>query len=263
MLLFTGENRNLMGEEKYLLSSVTNALKVMDLLAEKSPLGLAEISKELGFGKSSTFRLLYTLEEAGYVVKTEEIKYMLSRKFAYYGDKVAARNDHFSLARPALEALRDKFGEATHMSVLLPNLHLMFVEKADANYNLQMRSVAGYDMPAYCSGSGKVLLAALLGTEKEKELKNIKFEKKTRTTIDNYDGLVAELQKIRNQGYGIDNEESELGLTCIAVPVLGADGDYQYAISISGATQRVRENQIEYLQALRETAEKISEIMGL
>lgn len=252
-----------MNDEKYLLSSVTHALKIMDLLAEKSPLALADISKDLGFGKSSTFRLLYTLESCGYVIKTEELKYMLSRKFSYYGAQVSSRNDHYSLARPALAALRDRFGEATHMSILLPNLNLMFVEKADANYNLQMRSVAGYDLPAYRSGSGKVLLASLLGTERENELKTIKLEKKTRTTIDNYDDLINELYKVREQGYGIDNEESEIGLTCIAVPVYNSDGSYQYAISISGATQRVRENQIEYMEALRETALKIADLMGL
>ena len=252
-----------MSDDKYMLSSVANALRVMDLLADKSPISLAEISKELGYGKSSTFRLLYTLEASGYVVKTEDARYMLSRKFTYYGAQVASRNDHYSLARPALETLRDRFGEATHMSILLPNLNLMFVEKADANYNLQMRSVAGYDLPAYRSGSGKVLLAALLGTGREEELKKIKFEKKTVTTIDNYDDLIKELEKIEKQGYGIDNEESEIGLTCIAVPIYNSDGTYQYAVSISGATQRVRENQIEYYNALKETALKIADLMGL
>ena len=252
-----------MGDDKYQLSSVTNALKILDLLADRSPLGLAEISKSLGLGKSSSFRLLYTLEACGFVVKTEETKYMLSRKFVFYGSQVSSRNDHYSLARPVLEELRDRYGEATHMSVLLPNLNLMFVEKADSSYNFQMKSVTGFDQPAYLSGSGKVLLASLIGTPREDELKSIKLEKKTRTTIDNYNDLMAELNHIREQGYAIDNEESEVGLTCIAVPVFNSTGDYQYAVSISGATQRVRENQIEYLAALRETADKIADLMGL
>ena len=198
-----------MGDDKYQLSSVTNALKILDLLADRSPLGLAEISKSLGLGKSSSFRLLYTLEACGFVVKTEETKYMLSRKFVFYGSQVSSRNDHYSLARPVLEALRDRYGEATHMSVLLPNLNLMFVEKADSSYSFQMKSVTGFDLPAYRSGSGKVLLASLIGTPREDELKSIKLEKKTRTTIDNYNDLMAELNHIREQGYAIDNEESD------------------------------------------------------
>ena len=252
-----------MAEDKYLLQSVSNALKIVDILTDNSSLGLTEICRAAGFRKPSTFRLLYTLEASGYIIKTEENKYMLSRKFVYCGQQVVARNDNFSLARPELIRLRDQFGEAVHMTILLPNMTLMFIEKVEASYSLQMRSRIGFNQPAYCSGSGKVLLSALLGTEREQELKSIALEKKTGTTIDNYKDLICELQQIRKQGYAIDNEESEVGLTCIAVPVPGREGQSQYAISISGATQRVRENEKVYLQALKDTAVRIAELMGL
>ena len=83
-----------------------------------------------------------------------------------------------------------------------------------------MNSRIGYQMPAYCSGSGKVLLADLLDTDREDEIKKYRTSEKTETTITDYSTLLKELYKIKEIGYGIDKEESEVGLTCIAVPIL-------------------------------------------
>ena len=115
-----------MSDDKYILSSLSNALRIMDLLSEKEGLGLAEICSELELGKSSVFRLLYTLEANGFIVKNHDAKYYLSRKFIYYGEIVTARQDDFSLARPELETLSDKVKETVHMSILLSNMNIMF-----------------------------------------------------------------------------------------------------------------------------------------
>ena len=215
------------GNDKYLLSSVYNALEILDLLSQRENIGVAEISKALGMGKSSVFRLLYTLETKGYVVKNESAKYMLGRKLAFFGEIIQSRQDEYSIARPELEALRDRTGETTHLSVLLPNLDVMFVEKVKSNiYSIMMTSRMGYEFPAYGSGTGKMLMSALLGTDKETEIDRIKLKRFTRNTIATMEELKAELRKIREQGYSIDNEESEDGLYCISVPVYNSDGSW-------------------------------------
>lgn len=252
-----------MAGDQYLLSSVGNALDILDLLSRKEFLGVAEISKELKLGKTSVFRLLYTLEAKGFVLKDGHAKYMLSKKFSYFGDVVAQRRDDYALAKPELIKLRDRVNETVHMSMLLSNNHVIFVEKINANHNLQMQSRIGFEMPAYCSGMGKVLLSVFLDTERERELKELKFEKHTETTISNCEDLLKELRKIKQQGYGIDNEESEVGLACVAVPVLDKDGNCHLAISVSGAAQRIMENAERYIKELRKTAARISELLGL
>ena len=95
-----------MAGDQYLLSSVGNALDILDLLSRKEFLGVAEISKELKLGKTSVFRLLYTLEAKGFVLKDGHAKYMLSKKFSYFGDVVAQRRDDYALAKPELIKLR-------------------------------------------------------------------------------------------------------------------------------------------------------------
>ena len=252
-----------MSEDKYILQPLADALKIIDLLGERETLSLDEICKALKFYEPDVLRILYTLEAGGFVIKTEETKYMLSRKFIYYGERVTDGLEHNSLAKPELTKLRDKYGESVQMSTLLPDLSLMFIERVDALYSLQLRPTGKITKHAYRSGSGKVLMASLLGTEQQSKLEDIQFEKKTDNTIDHYTALIKELEVVRRQGFAIDNEELERGLTCVAVPVYNSNGTVQYAISISGATQRVREHLLEYMNALKEASSRISEIMGL
>ncbi len=251
-----------MNEDQYLLSSVTNALCILDLLSEEELLGVAEISKRLKLGKASTFRLLYTLEYKGFVIKNQSAKYMLGRKFCYFGEVVANRQNDYSLAKPELIKLRDRVNETVHMSILSPDLNLVFIDKVSSSHFQQMKSRIGYQMPAYCSASGKVLLSNLLEINGEKELRNLKLEKRTDATITDYETLRKELQTIKEKGYGMDNEESEVGLTCISVPVTTYHHQSVCAISISGATQRIIPNKDFYIEALNETASNVGKLLG-
>lgn len=252
-----------MAEDRYLLSSVSQTIKILDLLGEEQILGVAEISQRLKINKTSVFRYLYTLEAGGYVIKTSDAKYMLGHKFVYMGNIVAERQTAFSLARPELVKLRDETGETVHLSILTSNLTLMFIDKVDSNQTFQMRSRVGYQIPAYCSGSGKVLLAGLLGTERENELKNLKLEKKTARTIVTYEDLIRNLIMVREQGFGEENGEAEEGLSCLAAPIQNLMGEVKAAVSISGSTVRLQENREKYIEKLKETAHVISNILGI
>src|SRR6056297_2379702 len=107
-----------MSDDRYLLSSVNNSLKIIDLLSEKPELGTAEISRELGIGKTSVFRMLYTLEKNDFVTKNKNSKYRLSIKFARFGNKVLDRIDIVSIVKPHIKELTKKYNETTHMAIL-------------------------------------------------------------------------------------------------------------------------------------------------
>ena len=252
-----------MDDQKYLLSSVANAFKILDLLGEEERLGLGEISTRLGMNKTSVYRYLYTLEAGGYIRKTSDAKYMLGSKFIYMASIIEERQTEFTDARHVLVKLRDTVGETVHLSILLPDLKLMFVEKVAGTQTLQMRSRVGYQIPAYQSGCGKVLLASLLGTDREKEIYEIELKRSTDRTITDIDTLLQELKLTRERGYGEENGEAEQGLSCLAVPICNYDHETIAAISISGPTDRLREHHDEYLRELRVAKRECEERFSL
>ena len=79
-----------MKEDQYLLSSVSNTLDILDLLNDHEELSLAEICKKLHMGKTSAFRMLYTLEAKQFVYKTPDAKYRLGMKFVRFGSNISA-----------------------------------------------------------------------------------------------------------------------------------------------------------------------------
>lgn len=98
-------------DEKYLLQSVNNALAIIDVLCEHDNLGLAELASYMNLGKSTVFRLLYTLQRKGYVSKDRNSKYHLSFKFARIGTIVTKRSELIELIHPFLMELSALSGE--------------------------------------------------------------------------------------------------------------------------------------------------------
>jgi DNA-binding transcriptional ArsR family regulator len=94
-----------MTSDTYILKSLQHALQILDLLSKNESMGITEICRILKQSKSSVFRILFTLEAAGYVIKTPEAKYRLSIKFAHYGNAVLERHDILTIARPFLKEL--------------------------------------------------------------------------------------------------------------------------------------------------------------
>lgn len=251
-----------MGKDKYLLSSVSNTLDVLELLSEHKYLTLSEISKELDLGKASVFRMLYTLEKKQFVHKTADAKYELGIKFAHFGTKVLERKSNLLRLGPFLERLRDEYNETVHLSILDSDYNVTVIDKAQSNMALQMTSRIGGKLPAYCTSMGKVLLADRLNDKLKKEILSWDLERNTDTTITDPKELIKELEKIRKNGYSIDLEEIEAGLVCYAAPIKDIDGRVIASISFSGPAVRMKKNKDELIKAIMEAAAEISAQMG-
>lgn len=252
-----------MDNDRYLLSSVSNTLDILDLLSKYDELGVAEISNELNMGRASVFRMLYTLEKKDYVHKTSNAKYKLGVKFAHYGSIVLERQNYVSIAKPYLQKLRDLHNKTTHFAILdEDNFNIIFMEKEMSKSTIQMTSKIGSKMPAYCTGTGKVLLASRLDEDFEKIVQTYSLEKLTDSTITDTSKLIEELKIIQKQGYSEDSEESEFGLVCLAAPVKDIAGKTVGAVSMSGAAAQMRANKDTYIESVKETASEISKAMG-
>ncbi|PKM59901.1 MAG: IclR family transcriptional regulator [Firmicutes bacterium HGW-Firmicutes-4] len=244
--------------EKYLLQSVDNALALIDLLCQNKEMSLSEIANAMKLGKSTVFRLLFTLENRNFLYKDRNSKYRLSLKFTSIGNLVQRRMELVSLAHPFLEDLTKKTGETAHLVIWNSPNDVIFIDKVLGNSTIRMDSMVGMIRTAHLTATGKSLLAFSDKTVKEDYLKNVRFERKTTTSIKNKTELLEELVNIREKGYSSDDEESESGLTCFGAPLIDHYGHSVAAISISGPTERMNSRKNTLISQVKETAFQIS-----
>lgn len=242
------ENGN---DEKYMLSSLSNALDILNELAKVPDMGVTEIASRMGMGKASVFRALYTMEKKGFVKKVGDSHYALGMRLAILGNIANSGADDFEPIHYILEETARQTNVTVYLSMLNENCEVVFMDVAFGTALLQFRAKVGAHYPAYCSGGGKAMLAYLLGTDKEDRLRQINFVRRTATTIGSYKELVAELQEIRKRGYSIDNGEGESELICYGYPVLDRDGSCLCSFSISGPRITMMANQEKFLGILR------------
>ncbi|MDD4081335.1 MAG: IclR family transcriptional regulator [Eubacteriales bacterium] len=222
-----------------MLDTVSNALAVLDCVAESGHSTLTQISETLGINKTVVFRILYTLEANGYVAKTETSAYTLGHRVILHGQQALKHNAIHQRVKGVLRDLTTQFNESSHMGLLDDSANVLIVSKIDAAATIQMSSQIGKTMPAYCSAMGKCLLAHMDPGKLKEYLSAGPFPRKTLTTLTTVPELERELQLIRERGYAIDNEESEEGLFCVAVPVTNSRGQVYAAVSLSGPSTRM------------------------
>lgn len=249
---------NKVNTSNYILSSVDNALQILDLLSTNYELSATEVGRRLNIAKSTAFRLLTTLESRGYVKKSTNNKYRLGMKFTYMGSIVLGRMEIIKYAHPFLEKLTKETNETTHLVILEEDNNVRFVDKVTSPSTIRMESFVGLKLPAYCTATGKVLLAYKDEDEIEEYLKTTNFVQYTQYTVKNAEELREILMQIRKNGYGVDANESEIGLTCYAAPILDPSGKAIAAISVSGPSERMYINRQKLISSTKSTASEIS-----
>lgn len=243
--------------QKYILSSVDNALAALDLFFYHEEVSAADVAKHLEINRSTAFRLLATLENKRYIKKTENLKYRLGIKLFALGQVANRRMELISLVHPYLESITESTGETTHFTCMDGDTYVAFLDHVLGTKYLHMDMMLGTRRVAHTTASGKVMLAYSADQLITKYLKSITFTQKTANSIKDAKQLLEELEQIKEIGYGCDNEEAEVGLSCYAVPLLNAEGLPVAAISISGPTTRLIANQEFYLEQLSSASEAI------
>lgn len=249
-------------DAKYLLTSVSNALEILDLLGKHDNLRAVDISNALSMNKASTFKMLYTLERNKYIKKTARGRYTLGLKFLVYGSLVKERQNIRTLARPFLRELRDKCNETVHLAILDDGLNVIFLLKESGNASVQMTSREGAKMAFYLTALGKVLVANNLNEEIKAKVMNYELKRRTDYTITDNDCLLEILEQTRKQGYGEDLEGNEAGLISYAAPIKTVTGETIAAVSISGPSYRMKNDKETLIELIQLTAKKISRELG-
>ena len=235
-----------------------NALRILDLLGEHAELGASDVSRLLSIGKSTAFRLLVTLENRHFIKKEVNNKYRLGMKFAYLGSISLNRTSIIRVAHPFLQELSTQVKENCNLVILEDDYNVRFIDKVKAPTSLRMETFVGITRPAYCTATGKVLLAFQSEKVLEQYLTSVSFEKFTDVTINNADHFRTILEQTRKNGYACNIGESEVGLIAYAVPVLDLSGRAMAAISVAGPTERMKLNKGDILNRLKTAAAGIS-----
>ena len=245
------------------VESVTRAIKIIECFSESGfELDLSEIVHKTNLPKATVHRILATLKNGGLVNQdSENRKYKLSLKLFELGSLVFRKLKLREAALPFIEELSEKSGETVHLGILDKD-EVISIEKADSSFSLRSSIYIGKRAPAYCTGVGKALLA-FQPPDKTRLLLQSKRKKYTANTITDANKLKEELEKVRKEGFAVDNMEHEEGVRCVAAPLRNYEGKVVASISISGPSIRITEGKIPQLVLMvKETAKNISKELG-
>lgn len=163
---------------------------------------------------------------------------------------------------PFLQKMAHACGETVNLGHWDGN-GIIHLDKINSTEILRLDVGMGAMAPAYCTGLGKAVLAFLPDDELDDYLDSVKWVAMSPKTITSAERLKTEIEKIRQCGYAIDDEELSLGLRCVAAPVFDHTGRPTYALSVSGPTQRMSEEKIEAIQVkLQVLCRRISRQIG-
>lgn len=246
--------------EKYRIKVLQKTFKILGLFSEQTPaLSVREISERLNFNKSSTFRIIKNLEDAAYLTKDPiTLKYKLGFAIYHLGSLAETHTIVHKIAKPFLQKLNDECEETVHLAVMHHG-QALYLEKIEGKRVLTVISSTGTKLPCHCSGVGKMLLSDLSEADLTEIVRQRGLPGYTPNTITDMECLKKELDRIRNQGYAVDNEEIESGLKCIAAPIRDSRQRVAAAISISAPKERFDLEESAFRFLVKKTAQEISD----
>ncbi|MBG6064915.1 IclR family transcriptional regulator [Micromonospora ureilytica] len=249
--------------ETALAQSIRRAIDLIRRSAEH-PLSLTEAADVLGVHKSTALRILQTLESARFVRRTGAGTYVLGSGLIELSELALGSMDLRQPAAAHLRALQRETGHTVHLAQLTGD-EIIYIDKVDspAFDAVKLPSRVGRAVSIYASAVGKTILAYLPRQERDRLLSHVVFEKFTDTTFTDHDVLEAELARIHDCGWAMDNGEHDAYVMCVAAPIRDSRGQVIAAVSITAIEVIANLDQLKSnLPLLLDTANKISYELG-
>ncbi|MEU9500468.1 IclR family transcriptional regulator [Streptomyces sp. NPDC048196] len=237
--------------------TVDRALSILPLLAE-GPADLGQVADRLGVHKSTALRLLRTLHEHGLVHRQADQRYRLGARLFALAQEAAENLDVREIAHPHLVELNEKCGHTVHLAVHEEN-EVLYIDKVESRYPVRMYSRIGKPVAITVAAVAKLLLADLPEAERRTLAATLDYPRYTARSTPDATAFLAELAKVREQGWATDLGGHEESINCVAAPVRGADGRVVAAMSVSAPNVVVSaEELLTLLPLVRRTADAIS-----
>lgn len=214
--------------------SVERALQLLVLL-EAGPRSLTDCADELGVHKSTALRLLQTLEAQRFVTHDATHQYQLGSRVFELSNAALAQRSVRDVVHPHLERLNIDTGQTVHLAAFESG-EAVYIDKLEAHSGIRMYSRVGLSAPLHCTAVGKVLVASLPEPERERIALGLRYERMTENTLRQPAAYLAELARVRAEGFARDHQEHETFINCVAAPVRDGSGTVVAAVSISVPT---------------------------
>lgn len=254
-------------DARYRVRSVERALCLLELLGAAGPDGetVSELARQVGVSKATAFATLQTLLAHGFVADREigaSRRYRLGMEIARLGDRAVSQSSIAEVALPVLRELTDATGRPSRLAVLDDGAAVV-IGRVDAPGIVQFRAHLGRREHAHTSGVGKALLATLPADQVRAIAAGTRLPRRTDRSITTVAGLLADLGRVRDRGWSIDDEEDADGVLCVGAAVYGLAGACVGAISVTGLKLGLGEREIETLgRQVRGAADRISALLG-
>ena len=239
------------------------ALRILELVqASGSGLGVNEIGQKINISRSTAYRVLSHLEREGYVARTDRGVYRIGAKLIRLASQAHSQSALQQVAWPLLQKLSQATGETVNLAVLDGD-QVLYIEVIESAHDFRLVSKIGMRRPIYSTALGKALAAFLRPRECENLIGLMSFRPLTPQAITSRTELEREFEKVRCQGYALDNEETVVGARCVGAPILDSRGEPLASVSIAGPITRVSEDKIPgFAAALKQAALQISSYLG-
>lgn len=226
------------------VQSVERAFRLLETLARRQEMSLGQLAQSTHMNKSTAYRLLHTLKSLGYVAQdVEQGSYRVGLRMVEMGGLAVEAWPLHRAAEPIMEELARTLGEAVNLAVP-DDGEMVYVATLDARNLLRMQLNVGRRSPMHCTAVGKAILAYDPKGLETLKVKHAELARCTENTIVDWTSLEDELDRIRHNGYAVDDEEQEIGARCVAAPIQDATGRALAAVGISAPSARLLREQV-------------------
>ncbi|EXL09331.1 IclR family transcriptional regulator domain-containing protein [Aquamicrobium defluvii] len=239
-------------QERDIMGGLAKGLAVIETFtAERPRQSISEAAAASGLDRATARRCLLTLAHLGYADYDGKF-FTLKPRVLRLGTACLATMPLPQLVRPQLDALSEQLGESSSVSIL-DGGDIVYVARAAQKKVMSIALMPGSRLPAYCTSMGRVLLAALPGDEARVLLSSAPLPARTPHTLTAPEAILAELDRVREQGYALIDQEVEIGLRSIAVPLFNARGLVAAAVNVGVPAMQVGVEELVplYFEALR------------
>ena len=244
------------------MTSLARGLAVVRAFSDqRRSLTIAQISHRTGIPRAAVRRCLYTLKRLGYA-DSEANNFFLKPKILSLGYSYLSSTPLTVSAQPCLNNISRSLNESCSLAVM-DNDEVLYVARSATSRVMSIALNTGSRLPAYCTSLGRVMLANMSESAQQEYFETVKLRAYTERTVVSVARLQEILSEVRVSGYAVVEEELEVGLRSIAVPVRGASGVVHAALNVGAQATRVSTRQMEeeFLPVLRRGAQELSVLL--
>jgi IclR family pca regulon transcriptional regulator len=250
------------GDPNFMTSLARGLTVIQAFTQKKRQLTISQLSTKTGLSRAAVRRCLYTLAKLGFAESDDGRHFYLGPRILALGYSYIASMPLATAAQPVLERVSHELHESCSISTL-DRSDIIYVARANVTRIMSIDLGVGSRLPAFCTSMGRILLASLAPEAFEAYLKQTELKRFTERTIISAEKLKQVLRLVTRNGYSLVDQELELGLRSMAVPIQNPNGKIVAALNVGAHAQRVsiQEMQTKFLPRLRAAAQELSMLL--